>query len=103
MHPGSSSRAADLRQPLDRLKSFVVTAPGTDSDMCDTLVLHNRLDISEVEVDQGRNIDQVCDTLDTLLEYLVCLLESLRHRCASVYDFKKLIIRDHDDRINIFF
>ena len=47
----------------------------TDTDMCDTLVLHNGLNICKVEVDQCRQVDQVGNTLNCLLQYLVCLLQ----------------------------
>ena len=44
-----------------------VTLGCTDTDMSKTLVLHNSLDICEIQIDQSRQIDQVCNTLYCLL------------------------------------
>lgn len=46
-------------------------------------------------------IDQVCDTLNCLLQHLICLLQCLRHCRPAVYDLKQLVIRDDDQRVNI--
>ena len=55
-----------------------------DADMCDALVLHDRLDIREVQIDDGGQIDQVRDALDRLLQHFVRFLQSLRHGSAPV-------------------
>ena len=88
---------------FDCLKRLVVSASGSDTDMSDTLVFHNSLYIRKVEVDQRRYIDQVCNTLDTLLEHFVSFLQSFRHRCPSVYYFQKFIIRNYDQCVHILF
>ena len=85
------------------LQSLVVTLSLSDTDMCDTLVLHNGLNICKVEVDQCRQVDQVGDTLYCLLQYLVCLLQCLRHCRPAVYDLKQLVIRNYNQRIHILF
>ena len=41
--------------------------PLTNTDMCNTLVLHNGLDIGKIKVNDSRYIDQVCDSLYRLL------------------------------------
>ena len=69
--------------------------------MCDTLIPHYCLNICKVQIDQTRLIDQVCNTLYTLLQYLVCLLQGFRDRCILTADLKQLVIRDHDQCIYI--
>ena len=69
--------------------------------MSDTLVRHDGLDIREVEVDQCRQVDQVRDTGDCLLQNLIRLLESFRHGRSAVYHFKKFVIRNDDQCIHI--
>ena len=54
--------------------------------MSDTLVTHYCLDICKVKVDQTRLVDQVCDTLYTLLQYLICLLQSFWDTCTLIAD-----------------
>ena len=71
--------------------------------MGDTLVDHNCLNVGKVKVDQGWYIDQVSDSLDTLLKYFVCLFQCIRHRCSSVDNLKKLIIRNDNQCVYIFF
>ena len=46
---------------LYSLERFVVALCLADTDMGDTLVGHNGLNICEVEVDECRQVDQVCD------------------------------------------
>ena len=52
---------------LNSLKCLLVALRLTNTDMSDALICHNSLNISEVKVDKTRNIDQVCDSLNTLL------------------------------------
>ena len=59
---------------LYSLECFVVALCLADTDMCDAFVSHNSLNICEVEVDQCRQVDQVCDTLYGLLQNLICFL-----------------------------
>ena len=68
--------------------------------MRNTLVLHNCLDISKIKIDKSRNIDKVCYSLNCLLQYLICLLECVRHGCPSVNYLKELVIRYNDKCIN---
>ena len=86
---------------LDCLKCLVIALGLSDTDVCNTLVLHNCLYICKVQIDQRREIDQVCDTLNCLLQHLICLLQCLRHCRPAVYDLKQLVIRDDDQRVNI--
>ena len=59
---------------LYSLERFVVALCLADTDVGDTLVGHNGLNICEVEVDECRQVDQVCDALYGLLQNLVCFL-----------------------------
>ena len=71
--------------------------------MCHTLVLHDSLYICEVKVDKCRKINKISDSLNCLLQYLICLLECIRHCCATVYYLKKLIIWNDNKCINALF
>ena len=88
---------------LNCFKSLVITFALSDTDMSNSFISHNCLYIGKVKVDQWRYIDQVCDTLDTLLKNFISFLKCFRHSCSSVYNFKKLIIRNNDKCIYIFF
>ena len=59
---------------LYSLERFVVALCLADTDVGDTLVGHNGLNICEVEVDECRQVNQVCDALYGLLQNLVCFL-----------------------------
>ena len=80
---------------------LVVTLALADTDMCDTLVLHDSLDVRKIQVDDSGQIDQVRDTLNRLLKHFVRLLQSLRHGSAPVHNLQKLIIGNHDQRIHM--
>ena len=96
---GLKQRACDSL--LDCFERLVVALGLADTDMRHSLVLHDRLYIGKVEIDQSRQIDQIGDTLDSLLKNLICFLQCFRHRRSAVYDLKKLIVRDHDQCIHI--
>ena len=64
-----------------------------------TLILHNRRNICEVEIDEAWNIDQIRDALYSLLENLVGLLQCIRHRGSAIYDLKQTVIRDDDQGV----
>ena len=88
---------------LHSFKCLVIPASFTNSDMGDTLVLHNGLDICKVQVDQRRHVDQVRNALDTLLKNLVRLLQSLRHSRSSVHNLQQLVIRNDDQSVHTLF
>ena len=52
---------------LNCFTRLIITLTGTNTDMCNTLVLHNGLDIGKVKVNDSRYINQVCDSLYSLL------------------------------------
>ena len=59
---------------LTASNGLVVSLGLSDTDMSDALVRHNGLDIGKVQIDQARNVNQICDSLNGLLKHLVCLL-----------------------------
>ena len=69
--------------------------------MCNALVFHDCLHICEVKVDQGRLVDQICDTLYGFHENFIGLAQCFRHRGTAIYDLKQLIIRNDDQGIYI--
>ena len=84
---------------LNCLNSLVITLSLTNTNMSDTLIDHNSLDISKVKIDQTRNIDKVSNTLNCLLKDFICFLKSIRHSGTAVYDLKKTVIWDNDQSI----
>ena len=83
--------------------SLVVALALTDTDMSNTLVDHDSLNIRKVEVDQCRQINQVCNALYSLLQNLICFSESFRHGSPAVYDLKQTVIWDDDQCVYILF
>ena len=69
--------------------------------MSDALVSHDGLDISEVKIDQCRQVDQIRDAGHCLLQNLICLLECFRHGRSAVHYLEQLVIGDNDQSINI--
>ena len=87
---------------LNSFHSLVISSGLTNTDMCDSFICHNCLNIREVKVDQCRQIDQVCNSLDSLLQNLVSFAKCFRHSCTTVYDLKQFVVRDNDQCINSF-
>ena len=71
---------------LHSIQTLLISLTGTDTDVSDALVLHNSLYIGKVKIDQSRHIDQVSDTLNTLLKNLICLLKCILHGSSAVND-----------------
>ena len=72
-----------LHRHLNGIASLVVSLAAADTD-----VLHDSLDIGEVEVDDRRHIDQVGNTLHCLLQHFVRFLERIGHGRPSVNDLQ---------------
>ena len=64
-------------------------------------VLHDRADVGEVEVDQARDRDQVGDALDALAQDVVGLAEGVEDARAPLDDREQLLVRDHDQRVDL--
>ena len=69
--------------------------------MRNSLLTHDCLHVRKVQIDDRRNVDQVCNSLNSLLKDLIRLPESIRERCSAIHDIQKAIIRNDDQRIYI--
>ena len=85
------------------VQGLVIALTGTDTDVCNTLVGHNRLYIREVQINQGRQVNQVGNSLYRLLQNLICLLQSIRHGCTAIHNLQQLVIGDHNQGIHALF
>ena len=56
---------------LNSFHSLIIASCLTDTDVCDSLICHDCLNVCEIKVDQCRQIDQVCDALYCLLQNLI--------------------------------
>jgi hypothetical protein len=105
-HIGSSGYAdikkRTLSSYLDSFKASVLSGSHTYSYVCEPLILHNSAYIGKVKTYICILSNEVCDTLYTLSKYLISLRKSLRLSCASIHDFKKLLILDHNQSIHYF-
>ena len=90
-----------LHRHLSGLRCLVIALACADTDMRDTLILHNRLHIREIQIDDGRHINQIRNALYRLLKHFIRLLKSLRHGCTPVHNLKKLVVWNHDQGIYI--
>ena len=86
---------------LYRINCLVIAVALADTDMCDTLILHDCGDIRKVKIDKTWHIDQIRDALYALLKNLISFLERIRHGCPAVYDLKKTVVRDDNQCIDI--
>src|SRR5664279_3156223 len=64
-------------------------------------VVHDRLDVREVEVDQARHRDDVADPLDALAEYVVDDAERIEDRGVLGDDVAQPVVRDRDERVDL--
>ena len=51
----------------------------SDSDMGNALILHYRYDVRKIKINKRRHVDQIRDSLDTLLQNLVRHTKGLCH------------------------
>ena len=85
---------------LGRLGGAVLAAGRSDTHQGAAGVAHDRADVSEVEVDEPGNSDQVGDPLDALAQHVVRLAERVDHRRAPLDDRQELLVGDHDQRVD---
>ena len=105
-HVGSSCYA-DIKQRalssyFDSFKASVLSGSNTYSNVCQSLILHDSTYIGKVKTYVCILSNEVCDALHTLSKYLISLCKSLRLSCASIHDFKKLLILNHYQSIYYF-
>ena len=88
---------------LHSFHCLIIALALTDTDVSNTLVLHNGLYICKVQINDSGNIDQIRDSLYCLLQNFICLLQSFRHCGTSVHDLQQLIIGYHNQGIHVLF
>ena len=64
--------------------------------MRNALVNHDGLDISKIQVNETRNINQIRNALNSLLKHLICFLKCIRHGGTPVHNLKKPVIGNHN-------
>ncbi len=92
-----------LYSHLHRISCLILALTGTNTDMSNSFILHDSLNVSKIQIDNCRQIDQVCNPLYRLLQHFIRFLKGIGHRRPSVHDFKQLIIWDHNECIHVFF
>ena len=70
--------------------------------MCDSLIFHNCLNVSEIQIDDSRQVDQIGNALNRLLKHLIRLLQRFGHSRPPIHDLQKLVIGYYNQRVNIF-
>ncbi len=69
--------------------------------MGDALVLHNRLYIRKVQIDNRGDIDQIRDALYGLLQHFIRFLKGLGHGGSAVHDLQQLVVGNDDQGVHI--
>ena len=87
---------------LDGAQRAILAGGRTDTHEGRTGVLHDRLDVVEVHVDEAGGGDQFGDALDTREEHLVGSTESVEHGDVRVRDLQETIVRDDDQGVDLF-
>ena len=74
---------------------------GADAHEGGAGVVHDRAHVGEVEVDEAGDRDEVGDALDALAQDVVGFAERLEDRRAALDDAEQLLVRDHDQRVDL--
>ena len=98
---GRSEERAVHRQ-AHRLDDPVFALGNADAHVREALVFEDGAHVREVEVDERRIDDEVRNAADTLFEDLVRHAERLDHRRIFRNDAGDLVVRDDDERIDVF-
>lgn len=69
----------------------------------DASILHDGLDVGEVDVDETGLSDDVADALDSLAENVIGGLESACEGSAVINDVRQAGVGDHDEGVDLFF
>ena len=85
------------------IQTLIIACSLTNTNMCNAFIFHNGTDICKVQIDHRSLVDQVCNTLNTLLQHFIRLLQRLRHGGSAVTDCQQLVIRDNNQSIHYFF
>ena len=71
--------------------------------MGNPFILHDSLHVRKVQIDDGRNINQIRDSLNRLLKHFIRFLKGIRHGGAPVHNLQQLVIGNYDQSIYIIF
>jgi hypothetical protein len=64
--------------------------------------VHDRANVGEVEIDEAGDRDQIRDALDALPQHVVRHPEGLHHGGALLHDLEQTVVRDDDERVDLF-
>ena len=62
-------------------------------------VLHDGADVREVQVDEGRNVDQAGDALNALAQHIIGCFKSVHQGDFFLADELQPLVRDHDQAV----
>src|SRR5450759_4977319 len=86
---------------LGSLEGAALAGRPADSHQGRAGVVHDRLHVGEVEVDQAWNRDDVADPLDTLPEHVVHHAERVEDRSVLCDDVAEPVVGDRDQRVDL--
>ncbi len=90
---------------VDRLlnsgRRSALTGSTADTHVADTCICHDTANVSKVEVDETRDSNEVGNTGNTKLQYLVGHIECIINGCVFISDIEELVICDYDQGVNI--
>ena len=72
-----------------------------DTHVGEAGVLHDGADVREVQVDEGRNVDQAGDALNALTQHVVGSLESVHQGDALLADELQALVGDDDQGVYV--
>ena len=97
----SQKRAVDRK--AHRLDDPVFALCNADAHVRQALIFQDGAHVRKVEVDERGIDDEVGNTADTLFQDLVRNAERVDHRRIFRDDASDLVVRDYDERIDVFF
>ncbi|MNI68802.1 hypothetical protein D3C73_1245150 [compost metagenome] len=86
---------------LCSLSGTIVTTCATNTHKCRAGVTHNRLNVSEVEVNQTMLCDELRNSLNTLSKYIVSNFECFEQWSATINRLKETIVWNSNKCINL--
>ena len=96
---GLQQRAGD--GSLGGVLGLAGTLGNTDTHVGKAGVLHDGADVREVEVDEGRDVDQAGDALNALTQHIVGGLEGVHQGDLLLTDELQALVRDDDQRVDM--
>src|SRR5579872_6491027 len=65
-------------------------------------ITHDCAHVSEVDIDISMTCNKLTNAPRSIIENLICDLESVQKRCSHLYECKQFLIWNNDQRIDIF-